>query len=152
MKLESGPVPIDLARELVEEALEVASKDADAELLAEFREEKEAVAGIETIDIREKRLDALDNHWIDRLQVVAALENVLERHPRLEQVISHCFLSLARAKEDERAYLHDGDAPSPAGEAGKPALVVQLTAHTLLTRERLEPLLMTTLAKARRPS
>ena len=130
----------------------IASKSAGADLRAEFLEEKEAVQSIETVDIREKRLDALDSHWMDRLEVAAVLEDVLLRHPDVENIIARCLLKLARAKEDERAYLYAGDAPLPGSRTGKPTLVVQLTADTLLARERLEPLVMTTLAKARRPS
>ena len=152
MKLDRGPVPIDFARELVAEALEIASKNAEGDVHAQFVEEKEAVQSIETVDIREKRLDALDIHWIERLEVAAALESVLGRHPGVEDVISECFLRLARAKEDERAYLHTASVSSPDEPVSKPSLVVQLTADTLLARERLEPLVMTTLAKARRPS
>ena len=146
MKLERGPVPIDFARELVEEALTVASRNADAELQAAFLEEKEAIQSIETIDIREKRYDALDSQWMDRLHVAEALESVLARHPGLEDVVSRCLLRLARAGEEEKAYLYTDDAPN----AAKPALVIQLTADTLLAMDKLEPLLMTTLARARR--
>lgn len=145
MKLERGPVPIDFARELVEEALAVASRNADAELQAAFLEERDAVDSIETVDIREKHLDALDTQWMEKLHVADALESVLARHPGLEDVVSSCFVKLARAKEDEKAYLYSQDVE-------KPALVIQLTADTLLAFEKLEPLLVTTLARARRPS
>ncbi len=156
MKLERGPVPIDLARELVEEALMVASRRADAELQTAFLEEREAVYSIETIDIREKHLDALDSQWMDKLRVAEALERVLARHPGLEDVVSRCFLRLARAKDDEKAYLYTDDGPRPGTDATatatKPALVIQLTVDTLLATDKLEPLLMTTLNRARRPS
>lgn len=152
MKLDRGPIPVDFARELVEEALDVASRQADAELQALFREERDAIASIETVDIREKRLDALDDHWMERLQVAAPLESVLARHPGVEDVVSHCFLRLARAKEDEKAFLYTDDRTPPGVGAAKPALIVQLTAHTLLELDKLEPLLRTTLARARRPS
>ncbi|GMR23970.1 MAG: hypothetical protein BMS9Abin37_2452 [Acidobacteriota bacterium] len=156
MKLERGPVPIDFARELVEEALVVASRGADAELRAAFLEEREAVHSIETVDIREKHLDALDSQWMDRLRVAEALESVLARHQGLEDVVSRCFLKLARAKEDEKAYLYSDNASPPGidatGTATKPALVIQLTVDTLLASDKLEPLLMTTLARARRSS
>lgn len=145
MILDRGPVPIDFERELVEEALVVASRSADAELQAAFLEEREAVHSIETVDIREKHLDALDSQWMEKLHVAEALESVLARHPGLEDVVSRCFLKLARAKEDEKAYLHTEDRE-------KPALVIQLTADTLLAMDKLEPLLVTTLARARRPS
>ena len=154
MRLERGPVPIDFARELVEEALMVASSSADAELQAAFLEEREAVHSIETVDIREKHLDALDSQWMDKLRVAEALERVLARHPGLEDVVSECFLRLVRAKEDEKAYLYTDDGPRPGidATATKPALVIQLTVDTLLAMDKLEPLLMTTLARARRPS
>ena len=152
MKLDRGPVPIDFARELVAEALEVASKSADAELQAAFVEEKEAVQSIEIVDIREKRLDALDSHWIDRFRVSAPLESVLGRQPGVADLISRCFLELARGKANERAFLLSSDARAADGALGKPSLVVQLTAATLLEREELEPLVVTTLAKARRPT
>jgi len=154
MKLERGPVPIDFARELVEEALVVASRSADAELRAAFLEEREAVHSIETVDIREKHLDALDSQWMDKLHVAEALESVLARHPGLEDVVSQCFLRLARVKEDEKAYLYTDESPRPGtnATATKPALVIQLTVDTLLAMDKLEPLFTTTLARARRPS
>ena len=152
MKLERGPVAIDFARELVEEALVVASRRADAELQAAFLEEREAVHSIETIDIREKHLDALDSRWMDRLRVAEALERVLARHPGLEDVVSRCFLKLARGKEDEKAFLYTDDASLSGTDAAKPAFVIQLTGDTPLALDKLEPLLMTTLARARRPS
>jgi hypothetical protein len=152
MKLKRGPFPIDVARELVEEALILAARNADVEVRAAFNEEKQAAESIETVDIREKHLDALDGHWMDRLHVAAALESVLARHRGVESVISRCFLKLARAKEHERAFLY-ADGRMPHGvDGGRPALVVELTPETLLAAERLESLLMTTLAKARRPS
>jgi len=154
MKLERGPVPIDFARELVEEALVVASRSADAELRAAFLEEREAVHSIETVDIREKHLDALDSQWMDKLHVAEALESVLARHPGLEDVVSQCFLRLARVKEDEKAYLYTDESPRPGtnATATKPALVIQLTVDTLLAMDKLEPLFTTTLARAKRPS
>ncbi len=154
MKLERGPVPIDLARELVEAPLVVASRNADPELQAVFLEEREAVQTIETIDIREKNLDALDSQWMDRLRVSEALESVLARCAGLEDMVSGCFLQLARVKDDETAYLHTDDA-GDAGVGGidtkKPALVVHVTADTLLALDKLESLLTHTLARARRP-
>lgn len=159
MILERGPVPIDFARELVEEALMIASRSADAELQAAFVAEREAVHSIETIDIREKHLDTLDSQWMEKLRVAEALESVLARHPGLEDLVSRCFLTLARAKEDEKAYLFNHEAlppdielKKPALELKKPALVIELTADTLLAKDKLEPLLVTTLARARRPS
>jgi len=152
MILERGPVPIDFARELVEEALAVASRSADTDLQAAFLEEREAVHSIETVDIREKHLDALDSQWMEKLRVAEALESVLARHPGLENVVSRCFLKLARAKEDEKAYLYTQEAPPPDTDVKKPALVIQLTADTLLAKDKLEPLLLSTLARARRPS
>ncbi len=152
MKLERGPVPIDFARELVEEALVVASRRADAELQAAFLEEREAVHSIETVDIREKRLDALDSQWMDKLHVAEALESVFARHPGLEDVVSRCFLRLARNKDDENAYLYTDDGPRPGIDTTKPAFVIQLTVDTLLAMNKLEPLLMITLNRATRPS
>ena len=156
MKLERGPVPIDFARELVEEALVMASRSADPELRAAFLEEREAVHSIETVDIREQHLDALDSQWLDKLHVAEALESVLARHPGLEDVVSQCFLRLARVKEDEKAYLYTDEGPRPGTNAtattAKPSLVIQLTVDTLLAMDKLEPLFTTTLARARRPS
>jgi len=152
MKLDRGPIPVDFARELVEEVLNVASRQADAALQAAFREERDAIESIETVDIREKQLDALDDHWMERLDVARPLESVLARHPGVEDIVSHCILKLARAKEDEKAFLYTDDRSPPGVDAAKPALVVQLTAHTLLAMDKLEPLLMTTLARARRPA
>ncbi len=130
----------------------MASRSADAELRAAFLEEREAVYTIETVDIREKRLDALDSQWMDKLRVAEAFESVLARHPGLDDFVSRCFLKLARRKEDEKAFLYTDDASLSGTDAAKPALVIQLTADTLLALDKLETLLMTTLARARRPS
>ena len=152
MMLELGPVPIDVARDLVEEALIVAVRNADSKLQAAFRDEMEAVQSIETVDIRENRFEALDSQWMKRFRVAETLESVLARHPGVEDLVSKCFLKLARVKEDEKAFLYADEAIVPGSEAGKPALVVQLTVDTLLAVDKLEPLLRTTLARARRPS
>ena len=67
------------------------------------------------------------------------------------------FLRLAPGKKDEKAYLYTDDGPRPGidttatATATKPALVIQLTVDTLLAMDKLEPLLMTTLNRARRP-
>lgn len=106
MKLDRGPVPVDFARELVEEALAIASRNADAELQAAFLEEREAVDSIETIDIRERHLDAL--------------ESVLARHPGLDNVVSSCFVKLARAKEDEKATCTARTWKSPPSSSNSP--------------------------------
>lgn len=150
MKLQRGPVPIDLARELVDEALTVAAARASSKLRAAFRNEREAIQSIETVDIREKRLDALDSRWVQRLDVAESLEIVLARHPGVEDLVSACFLRFARAKEDEKAFLFDGDGAVPGGGHPKPSLVVDLTAETMLDREQLAPLIGRALAKARR--
>lgn len=152
MKIERGPVPIDFARELVEQALLVASRSADEEVRVAYAREQEAIQSIETVDIREKQLDALDSHWMEKLHVADAVESVLARQPGIANVVSACFLTLARAKEDERAYLYVDSDRHTGANAARPSLVIQLTAETLLAADELEPLLTTTIARARRPS
>lgn len=152
MKLDRDPLPIDFARELVEEALAAAARRADAELQATFREERDAVHGIEIVDIREERIDALDAHWMERFRVSEPIERLLASHPGVETAISHCELQLARSKDEERAFLYaSGSKPDAGAEgAGLPMLVVQLMAETLLELEQLEALLTTPIVSARR--
>ena len=84
MILDRGPVPIDFERALVEEALVVASRSADAELQAAFQEEREAVHSIETVDIREEHLDALDSQWMEK-HVAEARSKVFSRATRVSK-------------------------------------------------------------------
>ncbi len=149
MKVERGLVPIDVARELVEEALVVALRGTGSEIQAEFREEMEAVQGIEIVDIREERFEALDSRWMERLRVADTFERVLASHPGIEDLVSKCLLKLARANEGEKAFLDD-DGATVGRSDEKPALVVELTVDTLLADDKLERLLSATLARARR--
>lgn len=153
MKVDRDPFPLEFARELVEEALAAAARRADAELQDAFREEKEAIDGIEIVDIREERIDALDSHWMERFRVSEPIERILAGHPGVEKAISHCELQLARSKDEERAFLYvagpmsEEDAPqSPR----RPMLVVKLMAETLLELDPLEALLTTPLVSARK--
>lgn len=147
MRLQRGPFPIDVARELVEEALIVAARDADPDLRAAFQEEVEAVQSIETVDIRENHFEALDGHWMERLRVAESLESALARHSGVEQRVSACFLVLARNVGDEKAFFSDADAATST-PAEKPALVVHVTVATLFAIDKLELLLATALGRA----
>lgn len=140
MRLLRGPVPIDVARELVEEALDVASRSADPKLRSVFQDELEAVQSIETVDIRENHFEALDSQWIERFRVAESLESVLSSRPGVAKRVSTCFLTLARNQEDERALLSEEDTED-SSTVGKPALVVRLTVDTFLAVDKLERLL-----------
>jgi len=137
-------MPIDFAREFVEEALVAAARRADSELRETFREEKEAVDGIEIIDIREERLDALDSHWMERFHITQRFEDVLAAYPGVEDAVAECVVKLAPSPDEERAFLYASD-PRP-----KPVLVVQLTAETLLELDRLQALVSSPLTHASR--
>lgn len=150
MNLERGPVPIYLARELVEEVLHVASHDAKAEVRSQFRDEKDAIDTIETVDIRETRVDAFDRRWMNHFGVIDNLERVLVGHPGIEGLVSACSLSLARTDNDEKAFLYQPDEAVSGDDGAEPVLVVRITAETLLEREKLASLVRRALVKAKR--
>ena len=149
MRLQHGVLPIDYARELVEEALAVAAKRANADEREIFREEKAAIDGIEIVDIREERLDALDARWMEQFHISDSFERVLGSHPGLEDSLSECVLRLTRSSEDEKAFLYASGATLKRDDR-KPVLVVQLMARSLLSIERLQELLALPLISARR--
>ncbi len=149
MRMERGAFPIDFARELVEAALAAAARTANADDREVFREEKAAIDGIEIVDIREERLNALDTRWMEQFHISDSFERVLGRHPGLEDSISECVLRLARSTEDEKAFLYASDATLKRDDR-KPVLVVQLMARSLLSIERLQELLALPLTNARR--
>ena len=149
MRLQHGALPIDFARELVEEALAAAAKRANVDEREMFREEKAAIDGIEIVDIREGRLDALDTRWMEQFHVSDSFERVLGDHPGLEDSISECVIRLARSMEDEKAFLYTSNATLKR-DGGRPVLVVQLMAESLLSIERLQELLSLPLTSARR--
>lgn len=148
MRLQHGALPIDFARELVEEALAAAAGRASVDEREMFREEKAAIDGIEIVDIREGRLDALDSRWMEQFHISDSFERVLGGHPGLEDAISECVLRLARSMEDEKAFLYASDATLKR-DGGRPVLVVQLMAESLLSIERLQELLSLPLTSAR---
>ena len=143
MRLQHGALPIDFARELVEEALAAAAKRANVDQREMFREERAAIDGIEIVDIREGRLDALDSRWMEQFHISDSFERVLGGHPGLEDSIAECVL------RDEKAFLYASDATLKL-DGRKPVLVVQLMAETLLSIERLQELLSLPLTSARR--
>lgn len=150
MKFERGPVPIDLTLELAEEVLDVASRIASSELRAQFRDEKEAIHTVETVDIRETRLDAFDRRWMNHFGVIDNLESVLVGQPQVEDLVSTFSLRLARTQNDEKAFLYQHDETVPSNDGYKSVLVVQITAETLLDREKLASLVRRALVKAKR--
>ena len=149
MRIERGSFRIDFARELVEEVLAAAAKAADAHDRDVFRQEKAVIDGIEIVDIREERLNALDLHWMEQFHISDSFERVLGSHPGLEDSISECVLRLARSTEDEKAFLYASHATLKRDDK-KPVLVVQLMAASLLSIERLRELLAPPLTNAQR--
>ena len=148
MRLQHGALPIDFARELVEEALAAAAGRANVDEREMFREEKAAIDGIEIVDIREDRLNALDIRWMEQFHVSDSFERVLESHPGLGDSISECVLRLTRSMEDEKAFLYASHRTLKSDDK-KPVLVVQLMARSLLSIERLEEILALPLTSAR---
>lgn len=137
MRFQSGTLWFELDATLVNEALSAASRMASEDLRGQFHEEREAIASIEIVDIREQSFRDLDAHWMARFGVIDALRSVVEENP-LSRRVAGLLLERSPAPLQERAWLE----PSREG-LPLPSLVVSLRAETLLSRDRLRDLLET---------
>jgi hypothetical protein len=136
MRFQSGALWFELDASLVNEALSAASRMASDELRSEYREEREAIASIEIVDIREQSFRDLDAHWIDRFGVIDALRSLVDEEHPLSKRVSGFLLEGTRDPLNERAWVEPG-------RDGLPLLVVSLKAETLLSLHRLRDLLET---------
>jgi hypothetical protein len=136
MRLNGGTIWFELAPSLVDEVLTAASRMAPEALRRQYLEERDAVATIEIVDIREESFRDLDAHWMERFGVADALRSVLDESHPLSARVAGCVLSRARHPVEERARLE-------ARGEGLPVLAVSLRAETLLSPSRLRDLLET---------
>ena len=142
MRIDRGRFHIDLAGDLIEAALRTASKRADPSLRDAFYEELVAVEGIEIIDIREERMRALDNRWVEAFELSQPLEQAVDATEGLSELVSGCAFRLARVLEDEGTALEPVDGASGDGAvSAHPTLVIQVRPDTLLETEKLRGLL-----------
>lgn len=136
MRLQSGSFWFEVAPSLVDEALTAASRAAPESLRRQYLEEREAIATIEIVDIREEGFRDLDARWMKRFGVIEALRSVLdEKHPLAESVTG-CRFERARGGVEEEVRLE-------SREGSLPVLAVSLRAETLVSPDRLRHLLET---------
>jgi hypothetical protein len=136
MRFQDGPLWFELDANLVSETLKAAASMASDDLRRQYLEEREAIASIEIVDIREQSFRELDAHWMDRFGVLDRLRSLVEENLPLSKRVEGFVLERTRNSNEERAWLE----PSRGGE---PMLVVSLTAETLLFSDRLQDLLET---------
>jgi hypothetical protein len=136
MRFESGALWFELATNLVNETLTTASRAAPEFLRQQYLEERDAIASVEIVDIREEGFRDLDVRWMERFGVIEALRAALDESHPLAKSVSGCVLERARAPLEERARLE------PSKE-GLPVLAVSLRGETLLSPDRLRDLLET---------
>ena len=129
MHIESGSLWLDLAPELAEEVLTLAAGSASEQERRAYLEEREAISGIETVDIREDAFLSFDARWIDRFGILEAiLTSISEEMP-----IAGCSLHRVRTREEERSYIDI--------VRGQRVLMIYAMVPTLLSRPALRTLL-----------
>jgi hypothetical protein len=135
MRIANGSLWYDFAPDLVEEALLLASERAPSVERARFVQEREAIAGIETVDIREQCFRDSDTRWVGVFGIAKPLELLLRGAPNLADEISGCVLQRVRTKTEERAVL------APSSEHARSVLMLSLRPETVLDEKRLSDLL-----------
>lgn len=131
MRITNGPIWFDVAADLVDEALLVASRSAAPAVRQQYLADKEAIASIEIVDIREERFRQLDSQWAERFRLVEPLSGALEQLDGLSRGVSGCVLDRVRAAGEEGAALE------PSTEGNGAVLYLRLKAESLLSGERL---------------
>lgn len=135
MRIVQGRFWVEIAPDLLEPALDRASQEAEEPLREEYRHEREAVAGIETVDIREACYRELDVRWADRFGLFDSLRRALIEERALGAVVEGCVLYAVRRGEEQGMLLE------PEGKAASGVLTMRLSPETLLSLEGLRALL-----------
>ena len=135
MRIVEGPFWVEIEPDLLEPALERASLAADESLRTEYRQEREAVSGIETVDIREACFQDLDARWAERFGLLDALRRALIEEPALGAAVEGCVLYAARPDEEQGMLLE------PDGEPTSGVLTIRVAPQTLLSLQELRRLL-----------
>ncbi|MGH9321543.1 MAG: hypothetical protein ACRD21_10940 [Vicinamibacteria bacterium] len=134
MRLRSGSIWVDLAPEIVDEALFAAARSAEPSLRQEFLDDREAIGSIEIVDIREQGYRDLDARWAKRFRLSEPLIEALDDCGALSDGFSGCIIEKARVGTGEAAELRlDGD-------GGSRVLHITVKPETLLSRMRLREL------------
>ncbi|HSF14991.1 MAG TPA: hypothetical protein VLK65_05520 [Vicinamibacteria bacterium] len=129
MHIESGSIWLDFAPELAEEILRLAADSASEQERRAYVEEREAISGIEIVDIREDAFRSFDARWIDRFGILERIRtSILDEIP-----ISGCSLHRVRTREEERSHI--------ASVRGQRVLRIYAMVPTLLSRPALRTLL-----------
>ena len=135
MRVDAGPLWLEFAPDLVDEALLVASQHTSDAERERFKEERGAIAGIETIDIREECYRDSDARWATRFRISEPLEIVLRDAQFLANTISGCVVQRVRTASEERAVL------APSSDLARSVLMMSLRPETVLDESRLIDLL-----------
>lgn len=128
MRIQSGLVWLDLAAELVDEMLLEASRSASAAERDQFVKDREALASIETIDIREDAFRSFDAEWVDRFGVLEPLRSLLSSEKQQSWVLRR-----AKTNAEERVRVSRDD--------GEHLVYLDVQPKTMLSRDGLERLL-----------
>lgn len=135
MRIASGPFWIDIQSDLLARTLELAAGEAPEELHDEYEREREAVASIETVDIREASFRELDARWVERFGVLDRLRRVLIEERGLGETVSGLVVLPPLRPEGEGMLLE------PEGLQTSGVLTLRLAPETLLSLPRLRKLL-----------
>jgi len=135
MRIVEGPFWIDVAPDLLVRTLDRASREAGDSLREEYVQEREAVSGIETVDIREASERELDARWVERLELLNPLRRALIEVPALRDAVAGCVLYAARQASEEGMLLE------PDGHPASGVLTLRLAPETLLSLAALRRLL-----------
>lgn len=135
MRVDAGSLWLDLAPDLVEEALLVAAKSASDSERDRFQEERDAIAGIETVDIREECYRDSDARWAKRFGISEPLKTLLRQADSLAETISGCVVQRVRTVNEERAVL------APSSDRARSVIMMSIRPETVLDERRLSDLL-----------
>ncbi|HXV65160.1 MAG TPA: hypothetical protein VEK15_30985 [Vicinamibacteria bacterium] len=129
MHIESGSIWLDLAPELAEEVLRLAADSASEQERRAYVEEREAISGIEIVDIREDAFRSFDARWIDRFGILETIRTSISE----EMPVAGCSLQRVRTQEEERSFIDS--------VRGQRVLMIHAMVPTLLSRPALRTLL-----------
>jgi hypothetical protein len=123
---------IEVDPALVEESVLLASEAAPPPIRHDYRRERDALYEIADSEKREAAFRELDSRWFGRLGLGTPLLRLVREFDSVLARVSRCIVLLAGRSRDEGADLHDS-------RGAMPALAVKLTPQSLLSFEKIAP-------------
>jgi len=128
----SNAYRVEIDPGLVEEAVLLAVEAATPGERRRFRLERDPLYVIADPEEKEAAFRALHARWFNSLRLSERLFEALGEQPSLQRSASRCLVLPAPSSKEEGADLHEDRQPRPTSAAPTPALIVRLTARTLV--------------------